>query len=254
MKNIQVIDGAENCTYDIFAVTDEEFKILFPDPGQDIEFIEDVIKRVGDEDLGRMMKAVWDRPVGKSDVVGIHGTLFYELIGRKKIFHPAKKGAEIIQYPEAEGKTQRDETKSDDGARRRFHVDLLIVHPAIDPTEISAVLGLDGSIVHRAGDRRIAPNGAQLRGTYPDTRWRHTLRCEVRDQYFAGQVKNLVNRLVPHKGFLHRIRAAGGAAAIIVQFLGDDYFGDEIAAETLATMADLHLNFGVECFVVPQRE
>ena len=38
MKNIQVIDGANNCSYDIFAVTDDEFKILFPDPGQDIEF------------------------------------------------------------------------------------------------------------------------------------------------------------------------------------------------------------------------
>lgn len=28
MKNIQVIDGAMNCAYDIFAATDEEFKLI----------------------------------------------------------------------------------------------------------------------------------------------------------------------------------------------------------------------------------
>jgi hypothetical protein len=43
MKNIQVIDGAMNAAYAIFAVTDEEFSALFPGEGQDVEFIEDVI-------------------------------------------------------------------------------------------------------------------------------------------------------------------------------------------------------------------
>jgi hypothetical protein len=60
MKNIQVINGANNCSYDIFAVTDDEFKILFPDPGpgQDIEFIEDAIARVGENKLGAIMRPV----------------------------------------------------------------------------------------------------------------------------------------------------------------------------------------------------
>ena len=30
MKNIQVIDGARNCVYDIFAATEEEFALIFP--------------------------------------------------------------------------------------------------------------------------------------------------------------------------------------------------------------------------------
>lgn len=30
MKNIQVIDGAQNCMYDIFAATDEELSLIFP--------------------------------------------------------------------------------------------------------------------------------------------------------------------------------------------------------------------------------
>jgi hypothetical protein len=95
MKNIQVIDGAMNCSYDLFSVTEDEFAVLFPEIGQDIEFIEDVIGRVGDESLGRMMRNVWDRPVKKSDVVGIHGTLFYELLWKKK-YYPTKRSTELV--------------------------------------------------------------------------------------------------------------------------------------------------------------
>jgi hypothetical protein len=95
MKNIQVIDGASNCSYDIFAMTEEEFRILFPDPGQDIEFIEDAIDRTGNDELGEIMRNVWKRPVKKPDVTGIHGTLFYELLWKKK-YYPNKRSDELI--------------------------------------------------------------------------------------------------------------------------------------------------------------
>jgi hypothetical protein len=42
MKNIQVIDGALNCTFSFFQATDEEFLLLFPDPRQDIQYAEDL--------------------------------------------------------------------------------------------------------------------------------------------------------------------------------------------------------------------
>ncbi|WP_427501686.1 hypothetical protein ACQE3E_23720 (plasmid) [Methylomonas sp. MED-D] len=44
MKNIQVIDGAANSVYDIFAATDDEFALIFPE-GQDVSFIEEVMAR-----------------------------------------------------------------------------------------------------------------------------------------------------------------------------------------------------------------
>ena len=45
MKNIQIIDGALNCTFSIFQATDEEFAILFPELGQEIQFSEDLACR-----------------------------------------------------------------------------------------------------------------------------------------------------------------------------------------------------------------
>jgi hypothetical protein len=95
MKNVQVIDGANNCTYSIFSFTEEEFRIVFPEQDQDIEFIEDVIKRVGNKKLGELLKPVWKRMVSKKDVHGIHGTLFYELEFKKK-YYPTKKDSEMI--------------------------------------------------------------------------------------------------------------------------------------------------------------
>ena len=44
MKNIQIIDGADNCVYDIFACTEEEFALIFP-AGTDIAFIDEIYAR-----------------------------------------------------------------------------------------------------------------------------------------------------------------------------------------------------------------
>jgi hypothetical protein len=39
---------------------------------------------------------------------------------------------------------------------------------------------------------------------------------------------------------------------LIVQFLGDGYLSDSLPLDTLKKMADLQLDFGIECFVTPQ--
>ncbi len=98
MKNVQVIDGAINCTYAIYAFTDDEFAKIFPDRGQDVEFIEDARKRLGSENLGRTLKYVWSRLIKKPEVVGIHGTLFYEL-DQKKQFYPSKSEHDVAGPP-----------------------------------------------------------------------------------------------------------------------------------------------------------
>ena len=94
MKNIQVIDGAENSTYSIFAATDEEFEAIFP-AGADIEFIEDFVDRAGEETATEITAELWKRPVTKKDVRGLHGTLFYQLT-HKKLYYPTKKESEMV--------------------------------------------------------------------------------------------------------------------------------------------------------------
>jgi hypothetical protein len=121
------------------------------------------------------------------------------------------------------------------------------------PAEITAALGMDPLIQHVVGEPRRTPKGTHLPGTHPRTGWRYSNRYEVKDQWFSEELTELVDRLVPHKDFLHHLRSTGGEAMIIVQFLGDDgYFGDNIPLETLANLADLKLELGIECYMVPQ--
>ncbi|MFV1883567.1 MAG: hypothetical protein ACMZ7B_03685 [Balneola sp.] len=86
MKNIQVIDGADNCVYDIYAVSDEDFKIMFPNGNQNIEFIEDLELRVGTEMVKNLNTRIWQNRIPKSEVNGIHGTLFYQLLSKKQYY------------------------------------------------------------------------------------------------------------------------------------------------------------------------
>jgi hypothetical protein len=50
LKNIQIIDRAENATFSVFQAADDEFSAIFPAYGQDIEFIEDFVSRSGGDD------------------------------------------------------------------------------------------------------------------------------------------------------------------------------------------------------------
>lgn len=94
MKNVQVIDGAINCVYDVFAVTDEDFALIFP-AGQDIAFIDEVIARDPEGEIDAAFGRMWKRRIPKLQANGIHGLLFYEL-EHKKQFYPTRKDEEAV--------------------------------------------------------------------------------------------------------------------------------------------------------------
>ncbi len=85
MKNIQVIDNADNCVYDIFSATAEEFVLIFP-TGTDIAFVDEVYEREPEELLSKAFTEIWKRRINKKDVVGIHGILFYGNEDKKEYY------------------------------------------------------------------------------------------------------------------------------------------------------------------------
>jgi len=50
-RNVQVIDTALNCTYDVYSVSENDFMLLFPN-GQDVEFAEDFFAHL---EMGRKL-------------------------------------------------------------------------------------------------------------------------------------------------------------------------------------------------------
>lgn len=77
MKNVQIVDGASNATLSLFQATEDEFAAIFPN-GRDMELVEDLIERLGEEEAGRVLEPLWSRPILKREAVGLHGTLFYD--------------------------------------------------------------------------------------------------------------------------------------------------------------------------------
>ena len=45
----------------------------------------------------------------------------------------------------------------DEGLPRRVDFELFIIHPTMDPADISAALGLEADVAHRVGDQRKTP-------------------------------------------------------------------------------------------------
>ena len=94
MKTIQIIDGAENCAHDCFSADEDLFTAIFPGERQNIEFIEDFMARNPNGQFDSLFTAMWRRPVAKKDVRGIDGTLFYELLNKKK-YYPNKRDSDL---------------------------------------------------------------------------------------------------------------------------------------------------------------
>ncbi len=94
MKNIQIIDGAQNCVYDIFAATEDEFALIFPE-GTDVAFIEEVYSRGDVQRLDAAFENIWKRRIPKAEANGIHGIIFYEL-AEKKVYYPTRRDEDAI--------------------------------------------------------------------------------------------------------------------------------------------------------------
>lgn len=92
-RNIQVIDAADNCTFDIYGLSGDDFALIFPNE-RDIEFVEDFFERVGDAIARATIDRIWACRLSKKTAHGIHGTLFYGLL-EKRPFYPSKKESEM---------------------------------------------------------------------------------------------------------------------------------------------------------------
>lgn len=90
MKNIQIIDGALNATFSVFQATEEEFAAIFPN-GRDIEIADELVGRLGEEEAGRVLSPLWERPILKREASGIHGTLFYDAEERREFLPKSRR-------------------------------------------------------------------------------------------------------------------------------------------------------------------
>ncbi|WP_377829079.1 DUF4279 domain-containing protein [Bradyrhizobium lupini] len=137
--------------------------------------------------------------------------------------------------------------QSSSAGEYRFFLDLFIVHPTLVPDEITKVLGMEPDVTHCVGAPRTTPKGTPLSGTYANTRWRRSTEHVVEDPGFASELSRLIDALGPHKASFSEVKANGGTASIIIQFM-DGFLADELSSVMLARLVGLDLSLGIECY------
>jgi hypothetical protein len=108
LRNIQIIDGANNATFSVFQATDIEFAQIFPAADQDMEIANDFVHRVGEAQAKLTFDAICERPILKRDANGIHGTLYFNYDSKRR------------HMPRSKREVDLDERSINDAQRKLF--------------------------------------------------------------------------------------------------------------------------------------
>jgi hypothetical protein len=102
MKNIQVVDGGANSLFEVYAVPDEIFSLMFPN-GSDVAFLEDVDRVFTEHGNQRLWQDVYANRLEKRSVQGIHGTLHLTGSPCDPRFFPTRRENEVLSNIPREG-------------------------------------------------------------------------------------------------------------------------------------------------------
>jgi hypothetical protein len=105
VKNIQIFDGTDNAVYDVFAVADEEFALIFPDD-TDVEFIDEVYQNQPSEALTAAFTAICKRHVPKREAMAFTASSFTSVSTRRyTILRVAisRQSIQTVQNQDSEG-------------------------------------------------------------------------------------------------------------------------------------------------------
>ncbi len=130
---------------------------------------------------------------------------------------------------------------------RSFVIRLLIKHPSCEPSEITRELGLTPHLARKVGDARPTPKGTPPSETYRETAWSHSFRVTGERRFFTS-ADALVLGLEERASFLQHLSETGGTVCLIFDLFGEHNVGDVLRWRSLARLAALRVDLGVEVF------
>ncbi|SRR5579883_32391 len=131
-----------------------------------------------------------------------------------------------------------------------FTVSLRIRHPAIDPSAITATLGIEPQHTWQAGQARCDPAGAELGGAYRDSYWMGRLMDEPQLSSDSVSVERMIlqtlSQLRRAQPFLEQLSADGGVAELLVTLYARDDFRLELPSDSLILLGRLNLAISLD--------
>jgi hypothetical protein len=141
------------------------------------------------------------------------------------------------------------DTPSVDTNHYGYTISLRVRHPSLDPSEITSALQLTPSRTWRVGEPRATTKGAPLKGIYSATFWtKRFVEGEFLDKELPAAMGEIVDQLVPHRSFFHRIRLEGGTAEFFVGWFFNRQSGGTFDCDLLARLADLKIDLSFDVY------
>lgn len=129
----------------------------------------------------------------------------------------------------------------------RYDVCLRITHPSMDPQHICNRLGLQASMMWKAGENRQTPTRTLLSGVYKESYCVFDLAvprgCEL-----ENFIKRSNKTLGPHKRFLSHISSTGGSVEYFIGMYLDRNHGVVFCPELLAQLTKLQIGLSFDLY------
>jgi hypothetical protein len=124
-----------------------------------------------------------------------------------------------------------------------FTISLRIRHPSMDPQRITQTLSIEPQHTWKAGERRRAPAGGELKGVYRESYWMGRLMDEPQLSSSRLSVESVLMqtlaRLSHSRNFLEQLQAEGGIAELHVSLFAREDFRLELSSQSLALLGRL---------------
>lgn len=122
---------------------------------------------------------------------------------------------------------------------------LLIIHPSIEPNQISKNLALEPSLTQKKGDQVITPQGVKMSHQYKVSRWQYTKHLE---KDWENELNILVKSLKNSSEFLQQIVSEGGKNIIFFAATNFPHATLEMDLDVMQMMVNMRISFGFEFF------
>jgi len=133
---------------------------------------------------------------------------------------------------------------------RSFKVSLVVTHPDIDPTVISAALDLTPGRATRAGEPRTTPKGDPLEGVYEFSCWTHEFdTSHVTD--LTEYLPSVITLLNVHASFLSGIVRDGGSVELFCGVFADGNWDECFHHSLLRKLSDLGIDLRLDVYPQP---
>ncbi|MDD3446509.1 MAG: DUF4279 domain-containing protein [Zavarzinia sp.] len=137
-----------------------------------------------------------------------------------------------------------------------FCISLRLWHPSIAPEEITRAIGIEPRHSWNVGEARRTPKGTMLAGSNRETYWCADVGAGRWPLEISAAIHDVLERLVRHRPFFHRIRAEDGRAELFIGWFFENQTGDTLTYPCLALAGDLQIDLSFDIYPPshPQQE